>query len=99
MQNERENLPGRLDKLGDTSTEEFRRQLHEVADWIADFRRDLECLRVEPNNKAGATLAALPVEPPEEGEPFETILADVDRNIVPVMFNWNHAMCTGNFGW
>jgi len=85
--------------LGDTSPEEFRRQLHELADWIADFRQTLGSLRVAPNDKPGAILAALPAEPPEEGEPFQEILGDIDRVIVPGMVHWSHPMFLGYFGW
>jgi aromatic-L-amino-acid decarboxylase len=85
--------------LGDTPPEEFRRQLHELADWIADFRQNIESLRVAPNDKPGAILAALPAEPPEEGEPFEKILGDIDRDIVPGMVHWSHPMFLGYFGW
>ncbi|HMH04774.1 MAG TPA: pyridoxal-dependent decarboxylase [Candidatus Udaeobacter sp.] len=85
--------------LGDTSPEEFRRQLHELADWIADFRQHIGSLRVAPNDKPGAIVAALPAEPPEEGEPFEKILRDVDRVIVPGMVHWSHPMFLGYFGW
>ena len=85
--------------LGDTSPDEFRRQLHELADWIADFRQHIGSLRVAPNDRPGAILAALPAEPPEEGEPFEEILGDVDRVIVPGMVHWSHPMFLGYFGW
>jgi Glutamate decarboxylase and related PLP-dependent proteins len=85
--------------LGDTSPEEFRRQLHELADWIADFRQDIGSLRVAPNDKPGAILAALPAEAPEEGEPFERILGDIDQFIVPGMVHWSHPMFLGYFGW
>jgi aromatic-L-amino-acid decarboxylase len=85
--------------LGDTSPEEFRRQLHELADWIADFRENIGSLRVAPNDKPGAILAALASEPPEEGEPFEKILGDIDRSIVPGMVHWSHPMFLGYFGW
>jgi aromatic-L-amino-acid decarboxylase len=88
--------------LGDTSPEEFRRQLHELADWIADFRQHIGSLPVAPNPAVagpGAILAALPAEPPEEGEPFEEILGDVDRVIVPGMVHWSHPMFLGYFGW
>jgi aromatic-L-amino-acid decarboxylase len=85
--------------LGDTSPEEFRRQLHELADWIADFRQDIESLRVAPNDKPGAILAALPAEPPEQGEAFDKILSDVDQVIVPGMVHWSHPMFLGYFGW
>jgi aromatic-L-amino-acid decarboxylase len=86
-------------ELGDTSPEEFRRQLHELADWIGDFRRDLGSLPVAPNDKPGAILGAFPAEPPEESEPFEKILGDIDRLIVPGMVHWSHPMFLGYFGW
>jgi aromatic-L-amino-acid decarboxylase len=85
--------------LGDTAPQEFRRQLHELADWIADFRENIGSLRVAPDDKPGAILAALPAQPPEEGEPFEKILSDVDRLIVPGMVHWGHPMFLGYFGW
>ncbi len=50
--------------LGDTPPEEFRRQLHALADWIADFRKNLDSLRVAPDDKPGAILAKLPAQPP-----------------------------------
>jgi aromatic-L-amino-acid decarboxylase len=84
---------------GDTPPEEFRRQLHELADWIADFRQDVELLRVAPNDKPGAILAALPAKPPEQGEAFDKILSDVDQLIVPGMVHWSHPMFLGYFGW
>jgi aromatic-L-amino-acid decarboxylase len=85
--------------LGDTPPEEFRRQLHELADWIADFRQNIGSLRVAPNDEPGAILDALPAQPPEESEPFEKILGDVDRVIVPGMVHWSHPMFLGYFGW
>jgi aromatic-L-amino-acid/L-tryptophan decarboxylase len=85
--------------LGDTPPEQFRKQLHELADWIADFREHIETLRVAPNDKPGAIRAQLPKHPPEGGEPFEKILADVDRVIVPGMVHWSHPMFLGYFGW
>src|SRR5437764_7503976 len=85
--------------LGDTPPEEFRRQLHELADWIADFRENIESLHVAPNDKPGTISAQLPAQAPEEGEPFEKILADVDRLIVPGMTHWSHPMFLGYFGW
>ena len=76
--------------LGDTPPEIFREQLHRLADWIADYRGKIETLRVAPDSKPGAIRAALPAQPPEQGEPFEKILADVDRVILPGMVHWSH---------
>ena len=85
--------------LGDTSPDQFRKQLHELADWIADFRENLENMRVAPDENPGAVLTNLPAEPPEGGEPFEKILSDVDRFIVPGMVHWAHPMFLAYFGW
>src|SRR5213593_1729005 len=85
--------------LGDTAPEEFRKQLHELADWIADFRENIEKLRVAPDEKPGAIRAQFPKHPPEEGERFDKILRDVDRLIVPGMVHWSHPMFLGYFGW
>ena len=73
--------------------------MHELADWIADFRENIESLRVAPNEKPGAVRAQLPAQSPEKGEPFEKILNDVDRLIVPGMVHWSHPMFLGYFGW
>ena len=85
--------------LGDTPPEIFRKQLHQLADWIADFREGLGNIRVAPNQKPGAIRGALPSEAPENPEAFEEILADIDRLIVPGMVHWSHPMFLGYFGW
>ena len=85
--------------LGDTPPDEFRKQLHDLADWIADFREQIEQLRVAPDDKPGAIREQLPKRAPEEGESFETILTDVDHIIVPGMVHWSHPMFLGYFGW
>jgi aromatic-L-amino-acid decarboxylase len=99
MKDRGEDLRGELGALGDTPSEEFRRQLHELADWIADFRENIGSLRVAPDDKPGALLAALPAEAPEGGESFEKILSDIDRLIVPGMVHWGHPMFLAYFGW
>ncbi|HEY5767726.1 MAG TPA: pyridoxal-dependent decarboxylase, partial [Candidatus Udaeobacter sp.] len=98
--NERNAMEDRQQQsLGDTPSDEFRKQLHELADWIADFREHIEGLRVTPNDKPGAVREQLPKRGPEEGEPFERILGDVDNIIVPGMVHWSHPMFLGYFGW
>jgi aromatic-L-amino-acid decarboxylase len=85
--------------LGDVPAEEFRRQLHELADWIADYREKIETLPVAPNARPGAIIGALPKQAPEEGEPLDRIFADIERLIVPGMVHWGHPMFLGYFGW
>jgi len=89
----------RQQSLGDTPSDEFRKQLHELADWIADFRERIDQLRVAPNDKPGAIREQFPQRGPEEGEPFERILSDVDNIIVPGMVHWSHPMFLAYFGW
>jgi aromatic-L-amino-acid decarboxylase len=84
---------------GDTPPEVFREQLHQLADWIADFRENIGDLRVAPNDKPGAIRAALGSTPPENAETFEKILADMNRVIVPGMVHWSHPRFLGYFGW
>src|ERR1700730_4668134 len=84
---------------GNPDPEVFRKQLHQLADWIADFRKNISSLRVAPNEKPGAIREKMPAQLPEEGEAFEKILGDVDRLIVPGMVHWSHPMFLGYFGW
>src|SRR5207237_8545243 len=90
-------MKDRDDNLGETPPEIFRQQLHRLADWIADYRGKIETLRVAPDSKPGAIRAALPSQPPEQGGPFEKILADVDRVILPGMVHWSYPMVLAYF--
>src|SRR5215469_1113831 len=99
MHDRRQGSRSKLTDFGDTPAEEFRKQLHELADWIADFREHIERLRVAPNDKPGAIRKQLPKRAPEENEPLEKILTDVDHIIVPGMVHWSHPMFLGYFGW
>jgi aromatic-L-amino-acid/L-tryptophan decarboxylase len=99
MQERQQDSRGEPTQFGDTAPEEFRKQLHLLADWIADFREHIEQLRVAPDAKPGAIRAQLPRRAPEKGEAFEEILSDVYQVIVPGMVHWSHPMFLGYFGW
>ena len=68
----------------------FRRHGHELVDWIADYFEHVEDYPVLSRNRPGAIAAALPSHAPEEGEPFEAIMADFERVLVPGLTHWNH---------
>jgi aromatic-L-amino-acid decarboxylase len=70
--------------------EEFRRHGREVVDWIADYLERVESLPVRSQVAPGEVRRALPVHPPEQGEGFEAVLADLDRVIVPGLTHWQH---------
>ena len=68
--------------------EEFRRWGHAVVDWIAHYQETVASLPVLSRVEPGQIRAGLPATPPERGEPFEAILADVDRVILPGLTHW-----------
>ena len=84
--------------LGDVPIAEFRRQMHELADWVADYREHIGEIRVGPNQEPGTVQAALPAEPPETGESFNKIFDDVKKLIVPNMLHWGHPDFLAYFG-
>jgi len=67
---------------------EFRRHGHAVVDWIADYYQRVESFPVLSPVQPGEIRAALPPDPPRQGEPFEAILSDVDRLILPGITHW-----------
>ncbi|MGC2247817.1 MAG: pyridoxal-dependent decarboxylase [Terriglobales bacterium] len=70
------------------SPEEFRRQGHAVVDWIADYRARIESFPVLSRVQPGEIRGKLPANPPAQGEPFDQILADIDRIVLPGITHW-----------
>jgi aromatic-L-amino-acid decarboxylase len=70
------------------SPDEFRRCGKEVVDWIADYYEQIESYPVLSAVKPGQIRASLPAEPPIKGEPFEDILRDVDKCLMPGITHW-----------
>jgi aromatic-L-amino-acid decarboxylase len=75
---------------GHMTPEEFRRHGHAVVDWIADYWAGLADRPVLPAEPPGAVAARLPAGPPEQGEDFAAILADLDRIVTPGLTHWQH---------
>ena len=84
--------------LGDIPAEEFRKQLHELADWIADYREHIGERRISPNDEPGAILAQLNATAPETAAPLNEIFADMERVIVPGVAHWAHPQFMSYFG-
>ncbi len=70
------------------NTEEFRREGHKVIDWVADYLENVEKYPVKSRVKPGEIRAQLPPSPPVQGEPFDAILRDVDKIIMPGITHW-----------
>jgi aromatic-L-amino-acid decarboxylase len=70
--------------------DDFRRHGHALVDWIADYFERVERYPVLARVKPGDITGALPDSAPEDGEPFESIMADFERVLVPGLTHWNH---------
>jgi len=68
--------------------DEFRRYGHAVVDWIADYHLRIESFPVLSQVKPGEIRASLPANAPERGEPFEALLKDVEKLILPGITHW-----------
>jgi aromatic-L-amino-acid decarboxylase len=68
----------------------LRDDLDLAADWVADYRGRVGELPVAARVKPGEIRARLPESAPEQGEPFESMLRDLDEVILPGITHWNH---------
>src|SRR5438132_9305358 len=70
------------------SPEDFRRHGHAVVDWIADYHSRIESFPVLSQVEPGQIRASLPANPPAKGEPFDTLIKDVEMLILPGVTHW-----------
>jgi aromatic-L-amino-acid/L-tryptophan decarboxylase len=68
----------------------FREDGHAAVDWAADYLDRVGDLPVLARVKPGEIRARLPVSPPEQGEPFEAVLRDLDEILLPGVTHWQH---------
>jgi aromatic-L-amino-acid/L-tryptophan decarboxylase len=73
---------------GDMDPEAYRHAAHRVADWTADYLRDVERFPVLSPTQPGAVRRALPASPPTDGEPIDAVLADVEELLIPATTHW-----------
>ena len=76
--------------LGDMGPEDFRAHGHRVVDWIADYLDGVGDLPVLARVAPGEVRGRLPDSPPDDPEPFDAMLADVDDILLPGITHWNH---------
>jgi aromatic-L-amino-acid decarboxylase len=77
--------------------ERFRSQAHQLVDWMADYLGQVGAYPVQPEVQPGEIRAQLPPAPPTQAEPFERIVADFERVIVPGLMHWGHPGFFGYF--
>jgi aromatic-L-amino-acid decarboxylase len=68
--------------------EAFRRHGHELVDWVADYLARVGELPIQPSVEPGDIKARLPATAPEEPEPFDAIMRDLDEIVLPGITHW-----------
>ncbi len=68
--------------------DEFRRHGHELVDWVADYLETIEDRPITSDVKPGDIRAMLPETAPEQPEPFEDVVRDLDEIILPGITHW-----------
>ncbi|CAK7349968.1 unnamed protein product [Dovyalis caffra] len=68
--------------------EEFRKQAHQVVDFIADYYKNVETYPVLSQVQPGYLQTCLPGTAPYRPEQFATILEDIQNHIIPGMTHW-----------
>lgn len=77
--------------------EEFRQAGYRIIDWIADYRTRVGDLPVMARTVPGEVRAGLPAAPPQEPEPFESVVGDLDRIVLPGLSHWQSPRFFGYF--
>src|SRR3972149_11414886 len=65
-----------------------RRYGYMVVDWVAEYLENVGKYPVLSRVAPGEVRARLSAAPPLDGEPFESILRDVDEIIMPGITHW-----------
>jgi aromatic-L-amino-acid decarboxylase len=69
---------------------DFREDGAAALEWAARYLETVGDLPVLAQVKPGDIRAALPASPPDDPEPFEALLRDLDEVLVPGMTHWQH---------
>ena len=75
----------------------FRLNGHALVEWIATYLENTEQYPVLSRNRPGELRAQLPKVAPKSGVPFDTILKDFEKLILPGITHWNHPGFFGYF--
>jgi aromatic-L-amino-acid/L-tryptophan decarboxylase len=70
------------------SPDEFRRYGHVLVDWVAQYMARVAELPVQAKVEPGDVRAMLPSAAPEDPEPFEMLVRDLDAVVLPGIAHW-----------
>src|SRR6185503_4086251 len=95
---DREHPPvARGQEADEEAVSDFRRDGQAALDWVARYLEGVGDLQVASSVSPGEVRAGLSPSPPEQGEPFEAVLRDLDETILPGITHWNHPRFLGYF--
>ncbi|KAK6021176.1 pyridoxal-dependent decarboxylase domain protein, partial [Ostertagia ostertagi] len=72
------------------SRQDFRRYGKETVDYIADYMKTIQKRRVVPAIEPGYLKNLIPSEAPSRGEPWEKVMDDFEKLIMPGVTHWQH---------
>jgi len=70
------------------SPDEFRWHGHEVIEWLARYMETVDDRPITATVQPGEIRAMLPDVVPEQPEPFDVILSDLDEIVMPGITHW-----------
>lgn len=71
-------------------SKEFRKQAHEIVDWMADYLENIEQYPVRAQVNHREIYNSLPSQPPQHAEDMQTIMSDFKKKIIPGITHWQH---------
>jgi aromatic-L-amino-acid decarboxylase len=75
---------------GAIPTFDLRRDGYAAIDWAANYLENVRKYPVMAQVSPGEIAASLPERMPEKGEPFSSVLTDLDQVIMPGITHWQH---------
>lgn len=79
------------------NNDDFRKNAHQLVDWMADYFETIEDYPVKPEVKPGDVLRQLPDSSPLQSEGFDKIFHDFEQTVLPGMMHWQSPMFMGYF--
>ena len=73
---------------GHMTPEEFREHGYRLIDWVADYLEHADEHPVFATVEPGDVAAMLPDTAPEQPEPFDAVIDDLDRVVMPGITHW-----------
>lgn len=83
-------MENEIKNSGDMPADEFRKNGHELVDWIASYLTDIEKYPPLSQVNPGDILKRIPKSPPIKGEDIKNVLIDIDKILMDGITHWNH---------